>query len=148
MRNLSNKSTEYLQCVECQVCATLPQSPTPRQPRAFRDAKISRRSSVIIGLSWSFFGHFLTNLANGERKSKNALCVSNVNCQSISRQNNSTILIPQVLDLIRHCGRRGDEQEARRLYLAYGVDFRAYRAAYKAGRQEARRMRIVQETKA
>jgi len=45
-----------------------------------------------------------------------------------------------ILACIRHCGRCGDEQEARRLYLAYipGVDFREYRRAYRMGQDEAR----------
>jgi len=45
-----------------------------------------------------------------------------------------------ILARIRHCGRHGDEQEARRLYLAYipGVDFREYRRAYRMGQNEAR----------
>jgi len=45
-----------------------------------------------------------------------------------------------ILDRIRRCGRLGAEQEARRLYLAHGVDFRQYRSAYETGRQEARQM--------
>jgi len=53
-----------------------------------------------------------------------------------------------ILAHIRHCGRHDDEQEARRLYLAYGVGFRAYRLAYKTSRHEARRMRIVQDRRA
>ena len=50
-----------------------------------------------------------------------------------------------VLDRIRRCGRRGDEHEARRLYLTYGIDFRVYRSAYETGRQDSRRMRAMQE---
>ena len=45
-----------------------------------------------------------------------------------------------ILDRIRHCGRLGNELEARRLYLMHGVDFRQYRSAYETGRQEARQM--------
>jgi len=48
-----------------------------------------------------------------------------------------------LLDRIRHCGRLGQENEARRLYLAHGVGFRQYRSAYEAGRQEARRMQPI-----
>jgi len=43
-----------------------------------------------------------------------------------------------ILARIRYCGRRGDEQKARLLYLAYDVDFREYQRAYKAGRRERR----------
>ena len=50
-----------------------------------------------------------------------------------------------VLDRIRRCGRLGAEHEARRLYLAHGIDFRVYRSVYETGRQESRRMRKEQE---
>ena len=50
-----------------------------------------------------------------------------------------------ILARIRRCGRLGDEREARRLYLTHGVGFRQYRSAYETGRQESRRIRIVQE---
>ena len=91
-----NKSTEYLKCVKCQVCATLHQFPTPRRPRAFGAVQISRNLSEITGPSWSFSGRFLTNLANGGKPSINASCLSSVSYQSISRQN--TRLIPLTQD--------------------------------------------------
>ena len=50
-----------------------------------------------------------------------------------------------ILDRIRCCGRLGDEHEARRLYLAYEIDFRQYRQAYKTGQREYRRKRTIQE---
>ena len=138
MRNLSNKSTEYLKCVKCQVCAILLPFPILPLPRASRAVKISRRLKEIIGASWSYSGLSLTNSENGAKESKNVLCQSNASYQSTSRQNSPTILKPHILDLIRHCGRRSDEQEARRLYLAYGIDFREYCRAYRAGRQETK----------
>jgi len=48
-----------------------------------------------------------------------------------------------ILDRIRHCGRLGQENEARRLYLAHEIGFRQYRSAYETGRQEARRMQPI-----
>lgn len=51
-----------------------------------------------------------------------------------------------ILDRIHRCGRLGKEHKARRLYLTHGIGFRAYRSAYEAGRQEARKMRIIQKS--
>lgn len=81
------KSTEYLQCVECQVCATLRPSQTLLRPPAFRLVKTSRRSSEIIGASCCFSGISLTNSENGARISKSGSSISNRNYQSTSRQN-------------------------------------------------------------
>jgi len=50
-----------------------------------------------------------------------------------------------ILDRIRCCGRLDEEREARRLYLAYEIDFRQYRQAYKTGQREYRRKRTMQE---
>jgi len=51
-----------------------------------------------------------------------------------------------ILDRIRCCGRLGDEEEARRLYLVCNIGFREYRRAYKAGQRESRKIRTVQKS--
>lgn len=136
--SLRYQSYSVLSCATFEICAHLPPYLTHLLPRAFRAVKISRRLSEIIGALWSSSGLSLMSSANGGKPSKRGSLRSNIDSHVTRAENYPKILIPQVLDLIRHCGRRGDEKEARRLYLTYGVDFREYRRTYRDGRRKRR----------
>lgn len=128
-----------LKCATFGVCTHSKLSPVPRQARESSPGSIPRNYKETTTTSPCSSGRTVTPTGPGKTGSKSGCGRSSGVSHSPNTLPSPKILIPQVLDLIRHCGRRGDEQEARRLYLVYGVDFRQYRSAYETGRQERRR---------
>jgi len=125
-------------CAIFQSCTHSRQSPVPRQARESRLDKAPRNYNGTTTISRCFSGRTVTPTVPGKTESKSGCGNSSASYQSSNPLPSPTILKPHILDLIRHCGRRSDEQEARRLYLAYGIDFREYCRAYRAGRQETK----------
>ena len=127
-----------LKCATFGVCTHSKQSPVPRQARESKIGSIPRNYKETTTTSPCSSGRTVTPTGPGKTGSKSGCGKSSGVSHPPNPLPSPKILIPQVLDLIRHCGRRSDVEEARRLYLFYGVDFREYRRAYKAGRQERR----------
>jgi len=136
------------------ICVLLHQFPTLQRPHVFNPARISRRLPGTRECSWSPSGASSTSSENGERALTDGSKLSSISFPTGRTETTSTVnfshqVTPQIGDLsvqarhmilarIHHCGRRSDEQEARRLYLAYCIDFREYCRAYRAGRQETK----------
>jgi len=141
-------------CATFQSCTHSRRSPVQRQARESRLDKAPRNYNGTTITSRCFSGRTVTPTVPGKTESKSGCGNSSASYQSsnplpyLSKQNHPTAQLSQILARIRCCGRLGDEREARRLYFVHGVGFRQYRSAYETGRQEARRMRIMQETKA
>ena len=94
MRNLSNKSTEYLKCVECQACATLHPFLVHQLHRAYRPARTSRRLPGTKECSWSPSGVSSTSSENGGRTSKRGLLRSSTRFRTSRTKNPSTAHLP------------------------------------------------------
>lgn len=125
-------------CATFGVCTPLKQSPILLQARESKIGKPKRNFNEITTISQCSSGRTATPTGPGKTVSKSDCGRSSDASHPPNTLPSPTILIPQVLDLIRCCGRLGDEQEARRLYLAYRVGFQVYRKAYQAGRREGR----------